>query len=368
MHNNAQQEWEVYRARELAGITPLLAKLGFTLDEHQPHTGGERHLMHAVTTTSGRKLILLGKRTRDGKRVVVKATSDPAGKRELSHERTCRAALKDISFAYQIFFSPEELLWVKQSGYLISVQAFIEQETTFLERSLDEQFSLALRAFKAQESAHATTYGHRRLIKKTFGSMDAEGYMRSYEIFRSNIATRLPDREDIFTLLERGNRVLKQEHEIIEQYSGFLTHTDFVPHNFRIVNDTIYLLDHSSLRFGNKYEGWARFLNFMTLYNRPLETALLFYVKNNRTQEEYRSLKLMRIYRLGEIIWFYTNILEKTGGDLHTLIEARINFWSEVLNATLAGNQVSEDIVRAYQNTRDLLRSPEERERQKGLH
>lgn len=368
MPNDAQQNWESYRAQELAEVTPLLATLGFTLDEHQPHIGGERHLMHAVTTASGRKLILLGKRVSDGKRMVIKATSDPAGMRELSHERTCRTALKEIAFAYQVFFSPEEILFTKQNGYLVSIQAFIEQERTFLERPLEEQFFVVLRAFKAQESAHATTYGHRRLIQKTFGQIDAEGYIRAYRTFRLNIEKNLPKRTDIHALLRRGTQTLERERATIEQYGGFLTHTDFVPHNFRIADGTIYLLDHSSLRFGNKYEGWARFLNFMTLYNRPLEDALLFYVKNNRTPEEYRALELMRIYRLGEIVWFYTNILEKTSGDLRELTEARIAFWAEVLKATLDRNQVSKSIIQNYKNTRDALRSKEEKERQKGLH
>ena len=48
----------------------------------------------------------------------------------------------------------------------------------------------------------------------------------------------------------------------------------------------MYLLDHSSLRFGNKYEGWARFRNFTTFYNRPLEEALLLYMRNNRAEEK----------------------------------------------------------------------------------
>ena len=111
---------------ELARVTPILAELGFTPEPNQPHIEGERYLMQAVTTASGRKLILLARRARDKRRVVIKATRDPGGIRELVHERICRGALSKIHFAYHIFFSPEEILSTKRGGYTISVQAFIE--------------------------------------------------------------------------------------------------------------------------------------------------------------------------------------------------------------------------------------------------
>ena len=365
---HTQSQWEHYKTKELAAITPLLEKLGFLLEPIQPHLGGERYLMQAVTTTSGRKLILLGRRASDGARVVIKVTRDMNGARELIHERTYRAALQKINFAYHIFFSPEELLFTTQDGYTISVQEFIEQERQFLERPLEKQFSLILRAFKAQEGAHATTYAHKRFVTKTFGSMDASGYLASYQTFQKQTSIHPLTSEHVRVMLHSGGDMLGKNHETIERYSGFLTHTDFVPHNFRIAGGKIYLLDHSSLRFGNKYEGWARFLNFMTLYNRPLEKALLFYVRNNRTEEEMLSLKLMRIYRLGELIWYHTDKLEKTSGDLHTLTKKRVEFWTSVLEALLHNTLVSEEIVREYKKIRDALRSPEERKRQKGLH
>lgn len=365
--NDTKKTWEEYRTRELSAVIPVLAKLGFTLESDQSHLGGERYLMHAVTTESGRKLILLA-RMSNGKRVVIKVTRDPNGVRELVHERICRAALKNIDFAYHIFFSPEEILFTKQNGYTISIQEFIEQDRPFLERPTEDQFSLILRSFKAQEGSHATTYAHRRFALKTFGDMNGENYLNSYRTFQKNISNHPLIPETVYTVLQKGESVLKKHMETIEQYSGFLTHTDFVPHNFRIVGDRVYLLDHSSLRFGNKHEGWARFLNFMTLYNRPLEEALLFYVRNNRAEEEMLSLKLMRIYRLGELIWYHTDKLEKTSGDLYTLTQKRVTFWTSVLEAILRDEIVSEEIVRGYAKARDVLRSPEERERQRGLH
>lgn len=360
--------WEEYKKRELAGVLPILERLGFEIDDAQPHLAGERYLMQAVATGGGKKLTLLGRSKDAGCRVVIKITSDKAGIRELEHERKCRQALKQIRFAYQVFFFPEEILFTKHNGYTISIQAFIEQECAFLERPLTEQFFLSLKAFKAQEGAHATTYKHKRVARKNFGSIDASGYLKTFAEFKKNILARRQNSEKMTQILNNAQKFLEANQETIEQYCGFLTHFDFVPHNIRVVGDTIYLLDHSSLRFGNKYEGWARFLNFMTLYNQPLERALVQYIKDNRTPEESLSLKLMRVYRLGEIIWYYTGALDKSSGDLYALNQKRVEFWTQVLESVLNEIPVVEEIIQNYKKTRDALRSEEEKQRQIGLH
>lgn len=62
---------------------------GYSLDSEQKHMQGERYLMHAVTTASGRKLILLGTAP-EGIKVIIKATRDGAGKKEIEHEHVSR--------------------------------------------------------------------------------------------------------------------------------------------------------------------------------------------------------------------------------------------------------------------------------------
>jgi len=365
---DTQGTWESFCASELLTIQPLLLELGFTLEKNQPHTQGERFLMHAVTSESGKKLILIGRRISDNLRVIIKITRDPHGIRELVHERTCRTVLTQIRFAYDVFFAPTEILFTEKDGYTISIHEFISQEKTFLERPLKEQFSLAIKAFKSQEGAHATTHAHIRLVQKSFTSAHADFYLNTFRNFCSSIQKAHPENIRLSMLLTHATEILENNREIIEQYSGFLTHIDFVPHNFRIVGDTIYLLDHSSLRFGNKYEGWARFLNFMVLYNKPLEEALMAYVKENRTPEESLSLYLMRLYRLGEIIWYYTRTLTSSEGNLRELNQKRIIFWTEVLTATSKHESVSEDIISSYKTSRDALRGADEKKRQIGLH
>lgn len=367
MANHNNQSLEKFREIELSKLRDIVYSLGYSLDEEQPHISGERYLMQAVTTMSGQKFILLAKNIATGERVVIKASNDCAGKEELTHERLCRNILKKIGFAYHVFKTPEEILFSTQDEYLISIQKYIEQSSPFLERPIEEQFTFALEAFKAQEGVHATTYGHAKVIQKTFGSFSSHDYLSSFNSFRECVLKR-PENTSLSMSLDEAHRFLSENQNTIEQYSGFLTHTDFVPHNFRIADNAIYLLDHSSLRFGNKYEGWARFLNFMTLYNPALEEAFLFYIRENRTSEETLSLRLMRVYRLGEILCYYTRTLPQSSGDLYLLNEARIAFWGKVLKATLKNEVIAQTTVEEYQALRDSLRSDEEKKRQRGLH
>jgi hypothetical protein len=361
-----KQLWDDYCALELTILTPLLKRHGIILDVEQKHLGGERYLQQAVTTAHGRKLILTG--THHGTLVVIKATRDRGGKDEIRHEQICRRILHDIDFAASTFLTPEEILSIHEDGFLISVMRFIPQEKQFIEHTLEEQFTFALSAFKAQEGTHATTAKHRRRIRNAFGIRTAQSYLHAFQTFLANMRIARPRDASLHSLLEKALTVLRGHEEVIEQYTGFLTHTDFVPHNIRIHEGQMYLLDHSSLTFGNKYEGWARFLNFMTLYNPPLVEALTNYVRDNRTEEESVSLRMMRIYRLGEIIWYYTETLDKSDGDLHRLNEARITFWKNVLEHVLEGTHVPQSIIDEYKNTRDSLRSDDEKKRQQGLH
>lgn len=367
MEIRTKLEWESYCTIELGILEPILADLGYRIADEQHHIKGERFLMQAVTTQSGKKLILTGTR-KDGKRAIIKATRDDAGKKEISHERACRNLLHSINFAAEVFHSPKELLYTESHGFLISIQEFIKQEKTFLEHPIEQQFDLALDAFKAQEGAHATTYRHIQNIKKIFEFRNAHTYLKNFEGFIALTAEHLPENRQLRSVLRNAEDELREHERTIEQYCGFLTHTDFVPHNIRINDGVMYLLDHSSLAFGNKHEGWARFLNFMTLYNPELQRGLELYVEKNRAPEEVASLRLMRLYRLGEIICYYVGTLERSEGDLKLLNKARVDFWKTILSYKLENTPVPEDIVLDYKKTRDSLRSDDEKRRQRGLH
>ncbi len=365
--NTPETAWKEYLKKELPVITELLAPYHITLREDQPHIKGERFLIQALTTIGGKKLILLGTDTKTNKKVVIKASNDYQGKEELKHERTCRTLLHKINFSYESFHSPQELYFIENKGYVIYVGEFIDQTSSFLERPIQEQYTYALRALKAQEQTRATTATHIKTVKRVFGTRTSADYLLMVEGFIKKVTDEGSYQESV-AIMHKAKAILTQNQERIEQYCGFLTHTDFVPHNFRIRNNTLYLLDFSSLRFGNKHESWARFLNFMTLYNPELETLLETYMKENRSKEEQESLHLMRLVRLTEIIAYYVGTLERSTGNLQTLNQARVHFWTAVLSATYVDNTVSDAVRAAYIQTRDHLRSDEEKYRQIGLH
>jgi hypothetical protein len=350
---------------QLETATQLLRTAGYTLSPDQPHLLGERFLMQNISTHSGAKLILLGTDP-NGNKVVIKCTNDPDGAREINHERACRTLLGNLNFSYQPFHTPQEIAYWEDKGHTIAVQSYINQASNFIDRPLREQFTLALNAFKTQESCQATTDGHYRTIEKTFGIRDSNDYLRLAAGFLEKIQTQAT--AEVIKMTQTVYTALVAKRERIEQYCGFLTHTDFVPHNFRVTDDTMYLLDCASLEFGNKHESWARFLNFMTLYNYELETLLLTYVEENRSAEERESLQLMRLYRLIEIIAYYLGTLERSSDDLLELNQSRVAFWHEVLLAELDNRRVDRETVERYRITRDRLRSDDEKKRQQHLH
>ena len=206
------------------------------------------------------------------------------------------------------------------------------------------------------------------MIQKTFGLFHASTYIQTFDSYLQDIHTLLPHDARLHAIVDRAIKQIQDRAYRIDQYGRFLTHWDFVPHNFRIRDQHIYLLDHSSIRFGNKYEGWARFLNFMLLHNQNLEHALVQYVSDNRTPEELESLQAMRIYRLGELIRYYAKRVQKSTGNLQKLDTERIAFWTDVIESVLAQKSINETRIAAYQSIRDALRSDEEKERQKELH
>lgn len=357
-----QKKWQEYKDQELKNLEPIFDKLGFSLDNEQVHIGGERYV------SGDKKLVLLGKRISDNKRVVIKVSSDKAMVDEIKAEYNGRKILEKINFAYYIFLYPEEILFTEVEAYTIFVTEFIEQKQRFIDRSLKEQFFLALKSFEAQEAIQATTYEHAGLIKEHFGFFNSQDYLEKFDKYKQEVLAKTEDNDELDALLSQARTFLFENKNVIDLYSGFLVHWDFVPHNLRIADNEIYLLDHSSLRFGNKYESWARFVNFMALYNPDLELALQKYVGENRGEKQFLSLRLMRVFRLMELIWYYTNSLAIASGDLLTLNKKRIDLWTNVLSAVIGGKTVAAEILNEYKSLRDSLRDREEKKRQAILH
>ena len=240
----------------------------------------------------------------------------------------------------------------------------IEQKKVFVEHSAEEQFFLILRAFESQEAFHATTFEHMRQVASVFPIFDAQKYLKEFQNFKATISANY-HHEEIQRTLEAADNLLHKYQKEIGMFCGYLVHTDFVPHNFRIKDNDVYMLDCSAILFGNKYEGWARFLNYMIIHNPALEQMLIKYIKDNRDVADYTNLRLMRIYKIGFLLQYYIVALDKTSGDLRKLTEERINFWHENLKAIVAGKQTDPKIISDYKKERDILRSEEEKKRQR---
>lgn len=368
--NATKQQWEEYCKTQCEVLAPRLTLLGYTLDSYQPHVLGERFLTRPLG--GGRKLVLLGHSRTTHERVVIKVSDESQGRRELAEEHTTRVFLERIAFAYEVFRYPKELLYITQKPYTFLITEFIEQDRPFLDRTIEDQFAIALRAFKKQESAHATTDSHWQMVAKHFTHVDRTRYIADARRYRDETAAHIPMdasyRELVVNEMSAAARDLAQKPEILDQYGGFLTHWDFTPQNFRVRDGELYLLDHGSIRFGNKYESWARFVNFMELYHPTLAAALVQYVHDNRAPEESEALRSMRLFRLMELIRYYTSWLARTEGALRTLTHARLEFWAGVLHAVRTRIPVPPALVETYRITRDALRSEDEKQRQAGLH
>ena len=365
----SKKAWEQYRDAELAAITPILSNLGYILDAKQVHIGGERYLMAGARDVGGggKKIVLIGARESDQKRVIIKVSSDPAGIAEIERERNTRTTLHRLEFALRTFYSPEELHFATHGPCRIYITAYIEEARSFLEHSLDEQFFLSLRALETQEGVHATTEGHVAAIRKTFGMTDADTYVASYRKFAEDARAANPDDAVMAAELARGEAFLQTHRIVIAHYCGFLTHADFVPNNMRISGNEIFLLDYASIHFGNKYESWARFINFMIHHNTHLEELLVRYVRENRGKEEFLSLRLMRVFKLAFLLRYHTQALYQSTGDLHTLIQQRIIFWTAALTAVLDDKPVPKEVIDTYVEHMKTLRSEEEKARQRQM-
>lgn len=355
-HSEAQ--WKEYVADQLSKISALVKPLGFELDAHQPHISGERYLM------TRNKLVLAATRISDGKAVIIKASNHPDGQKEISTEKTARDTLMSIDFASEYILFPAEIYFGTVGGYMIWVAEYIPQDKVFVDHSTEEQFFLILRAFEAQESFHATTFEHLKTIQKNFTVFGPEKYVESFKAFPEKIRAALAEIKADSQPLVDALELLQSNSTALKAYANYLTHTDFVPHNFRVQNHALYMLDCSAVHFGNKYEGWARFLNYMLIHNPKLEQVLSAYIRANRGASEYLDLRLMRVYKIGYLLNYYATALDKTSGDLRELTKLRLKFWLEMLKAVVNDAQLDPKISEEYRAGRDGLRSQEEKERQ----
>ena len=353
------KSWGASIREELGFISKILIPIGFSIGKDQPHISGERFLM------TKEKLVLVGERIADKKKVIIKISKHHNGQEEIRREKNIRDTLARVAFASEVILLPDEIYFGGADGYLLWVSEFIEQDQVFATKPVEEQFFLSLNIFEMQEGFHANTFENLRTVHGVFPIFNAETYINSFSGFKEFVSKRLSDNPKIIETLSIAEDILRSNKKVMEKYCGYLTHTDFAPANTRVSGRDIYMIDLSSVLFGNKYEGWARFLNWALIHSPKLENLLMDYVRKNRGEEEYLCLRLMRIYQVGFLIKYYAGTLEKTSGDLHSLNQKRIKLWSYVLQSLLEDQPISAKTLEEYRGERNQLRSKEETERQK---
>lgn len=354
----AESDWKKYLALELEKISTILEPLGYKLREQQLHTSGERYLM------TRNKLVLVADRVSDNKAVIIKASDHPDGQKEIRTEKVSRDTLLSLEFASEYILFPKEISYLEHGPYLLWITEYIPQDKVFVDHTIEEQFFLILRAFEAQESFHATTFEHLKTIRKNFAVFSPEKYSSSFKVFPESVAKIASPAKIDPRPLEIAEKLLSSNIKLLDRYANYLTHTDFVPHNFRVRNHGLYMLDCSSVHFGNKYEGWARLLNYMLIHNPKLERILNEYIRTNRGADEYLDLRLMRMYKIGYLLNYYAISLGKTSGDLHELTKLRLSFWLKMLLTIEKDAPPDLGYIADYHRKRDNLRSAEEKERQ----
>lgn len=340
-------------------LVTLLEAQGIHLEKEQPHISGERFLL------SPDKLVLMG-HGQEGRSLVIKASnkSGARGSEEIVREKQIRDTLERIPFAKDTLLIPRERLYIQTGGYTILATDFIEQEKIFTHHSLEEQFFLVLRAFEAQEAFHATTYEHVQQLLPVFSRTTPEQYVEKFAEFSKTVEREFPQ-GNLQSAFATADALLRSHHSVLLRYSNYLTHTDFVPHNMRISGRSVYVLDQVAIEFANKYEGWARLLNYLIVHNPALEALLVAHLKKNRSADEYADFMLMRIYKVGYLLNYYAHTLPKTSGDLHELTLERLTLWGSVLRSFVEETPFDPELVTHYKEKRALLRSEEEKERQR---
>ncbi|TSD03491.1 MAG: hypothetical protein Athens071416_172 [Parcubacteria group bacterium Athens0714_16] len=356
--SDKQDVWNEKVTLEVKHISNILKLTGFELDIEQPHISGERYLM------TRDKLVLVGTRIEDNLKVIIKVSDNKTGREEIRQEKKVRDALVSFTFSQNSVIFPTEIYFGQEENFLIWITKYINQEKVFASYSIEKQFFMILKVFEDQESFHATTFEHLQNIRTILPILNGRNYIEKIEGFKKTIFD-LENYAELKNSISEALKLLQNHKRLIDMYCNYLTHTDLAPANFRIQKKEIYTIDLSSILFGNKYDGWARFLNW-TIINSPiLEKTIIEYVKTNRDQEEYLVLRLMRIYKATFLIDYYIKNLSKTSGNLHLLTKKRIELWTLILKSLLNDSPMPPQIVHQYMSDRDKLRSPEEKERQK---
>lgn len=325
--------------------------MGFTLLRNQPHITGERSIL------SLNKLVLLGINSKE-KKVVIKTAYKNKGKRELELEQRVRSDIEKLITRHGNGFTvPKEIFYGTGDGFLFFITEYINQKKIFTRHNLDQQFIMLKNIIDSK-----------KLSKKSFPwpIYTAKIYLTHLKKNIWIISRAYPNKK-LTKNLHTVELLFKNKKKVIDKFSNYLIHDDLMPHNFRINNKKIYLLDYSAIAFGNKFSSWARILNYFTFSNPRLEKKITGDFKKNLTIEELECLHLFRLYKAVTLLAYYTKISKDISGKFLKLTKVRIGFWQNFLAKLLDKKLPTKTEIARYIELRDTLRSEEEKKRQKEI-
>lgn len=359
MSIQARQKWDEKIKSELPIIRELLSTIGVTLDEIQPNLIGEKFLMKTD------KFVLNGVYAPEKARVIVKISNHKAGIKELEADRHIAQVVDKLSFSTEKIKTAKEYFYGDLGGYRVMVQEFLDQPEALIKLKLEDQYYISMRGFSVLESFYLAAKSHYKEVKSHFPILTGKDYLKTFSKYLKSVHKILND-PSVDSKLDDAYSLFKKHLKLIDKYSTYLVHEDFVPHNFRIYNNILYFIDHEALRFGNKYESWARYVNWMLVQNPPMEEKLVQHVQKIGP-EDYLNLRMMRLLKCAQLITYYAETLAKTSGDTYTLNLRRFNLWLEVLVALTNDRKLHSSFIEEYKQARDVLRTDDEKQRQKLL-
>lgn len=344
--------------KEIKSLSKLLNSIGLGLEQDQPHVQGERFL------ASPDKLVLVGKRKKDGKKVIIKTSWQKRAKEEIKQEKKVRDIISSFAPFKKAILIPDEIYFGKKGKYQIFVTEFIDQEKVFISHPIKKQFETILEAFTKREVLNGNTFSEVRKMYKDFPFLGTLDYIKNFKTFQKSVLSRYRT-PGIEEAMNEGFKFFKENKSIINSEGEHLVHSDFAPHNFRLKGNSLYTLDCSAFIFGNKHEELARLLNYMSIHNPVLEKRIKKYIYQKRGRGAYLNLRLIRIYKILLLLNFYADALAKTTKDLLALTTHRIEYYEELLRVILQDRDLDPRMHQVYLENRDHLRSEEEKKRQK---
>jgi hypothetical protein len=282
------------------------------------------------------KLTLLGTRTDDGKRVVVQVTSDPDTAKDLDRDHRLRECIERYKCLPATIRLAEEVAFGRRDMHTFMVTAYLYEDQSFPELSLEQSFFFALRVLEAQEQAPALSYRALRATRTLLDTYSAQRYVNTVQQYRRGISKLLPEHTEAQEVLALAGATLLRERDLVDRYAGALLYHRASPETVRVSDGETHLLNPSLFRFGNAYEGWAHFVDHAALHRPELELALTDYIRENRGTEAGEVLRLMRLYTLAEVIYTDARARERVGTEKVVELDTRIDFWTAVLQTQLA--------------------------------